>query len=79
MMGQAEWIKRKRPRSREHLGGREGVGGSLCLLSEFRKTSLALPCQLPVNQRLSVTQSGVGATLPLRASDPRHTGAHRGS
>lgn len=52
------------------MGGIEGVGDSLCLISpEFRKACLALPCQLPVNQRLHGTQSQVRSTL-LYHSEP---------
>lgn len=69
-MGQAGWIKRKSPRRREHSGGSEGLGGSLCFFSaEFRKTCPALPRQLPVNQRLHGTQSQVRFTL-LYHSEP---------
>lgn len=32
MIGQAEWVNRKGPQMREHLGGGEGMGGSLCLI-----------------------------------------------
>lgn len=57
------------------------MGDSLCLISpEFRKTCLALPCQLPVNQRLHGTQSQVRSTLlyhsePLIPDTPEPTGA----
>lgn len=43
MIGQAEWVNRKRPQMREHLGGGEGVGGSLCLFLLGLERP-ALPC-----------------------------------
>lgn len=77
MRGQAEWVKRKRLQTGEHLGGSEGVGGSLCLrLLGLERPALPCPSSYRlVNQRLRGTRSAKLDPLfsPPRASDLRHT------
>lgn len=62
---------------REHLGGGEGVGGSLCLfLLGLERPALPCPAVTVYGTKSSVVhRAGAKSELlsSLRASDPRHT------